>query len=68
MSQNGDAAGDIRIHLFGRTDVGQIREHIEDNFLVADLTRRSRSLMEADRQLTVGSRGTVLGGCEGRGG
>ncbi|MGE3672313.1 MAG: Stp1/IreP family PP2C-type Ser/Thr phosphatase, partial [Polyangiaceae bacterium] len=68
MSQNGDAAGDIRIHLFGRTDVGQIREHNEDNFLVADLTRRSRSLMEADRQQTVGSRGTVLGVCDGMGG
>jgi len=69
MSQNGDAArGDIRIHLFGRTDVGQIREHNEDNFLVADLTRRSRSLMEADRHQVVGERGTVLGVCDGMGG
>lgn len=69
MSQNGDAArGEIRIHLFGRTDVGQIREHNEDNFLVADLTRRSRSLMEADRHQVVGERGTVLGVCDGMGG
>lgn len=59
---------DIRIHLFGRTDVGQIREHNEDNFLVADLTRRSRSLMQADRQQVVGTRGTVMAVCDGMGG
>jgi serine/threonine protein phosphatase PrpC len=60
--------GEIRIRLFGRTDVGQIREHNEDNFLIADLTRRSRSLMETDREQTVGARGTVLGVCDGMGG
>ncbi|MEZ4224124.1 MAG: Stp1/IreP family PP2C-type Ser/Thr phosphatase [Polyangiaceae bacterium] len=58
----------IRMHVFGRTDVGQIREHNEDNFLVADLTRRSRSLMEGDRQQLIGRRGTVLGVCDGMGG
>jgi len=33
---NGDASSTsgIRVRLFGRTDVGQIREHNEDNFLV----------------------------------
>jgi protein phosphatase len=59
---------DIRIQVFGRTDVGQIREHNEDNFLVADLSKRSRSLMEEDRQQQVGERGTVLGVCDGMGG
>jgi protein phosphatase len=58
----------IRVRLFGRTDVGQIREHNEDNFLVADLTRRSRSLMEGDRVQSVAERGTVLGVCDGMGG
>ncbi|HEX2876030.1 MAG TPA: Stp1/IreP family PP2C-type Ser/Thr phosphatase [Polyangiaceae bacterium] len=58
----------IRVRLFGRTDVGQIREHNEDNFLVADLTRRSRSLMETDRVQAVAERGTVLGVCDGMGG
>jgi len=58
----------IRVRLFGRTDVGQIREHNEDNFLVADLTRRSRSLMETDRVQGVAERGTVLGVCDGMGG
>jgi PPM family protein phosphatase len=60
--------GQILLHVFGRTDVGQIREHNEDNFLVADLTRKSRSLMEPDRRQTVGRRGTVLGVCDGMGG
>jgi serine/threonine protein phosphatase PrpC len=58
----------ILIRLFGRTDVGQIREHNEDNFLVADLTRRSRGLMEDDREQTVGEWGSVFGVCDGMGG
>lgn len=60
--------GEIRITLFGRTDVGQVREHNEDNFLVADLTRKSRGLLEADRQVVLGPRGHVLGVCDGMGG
>lgn len=60
--------GEIRIRLFGRTDVGQVREHNEDNFLIADLSRASRSLMESDREQSVGPRGTVLGVCDGMGG
>lgn len=59
---------EVRLHVFGRTDVGQIREHNEDNFLVADLTRRSRGLMEQDRNQSVGERGTLLGVCDGMGG
>jgi protein phosphatase len=62
------AVGDIRVRFFGRTDVGQIREHNEDNFLVADLTRKTRTLTEADRQFTVGPEGTILGVCDGMGG
>ncbi|MBI3207117.1 MAG: Stp1/IreP family PP2C-type Ser/Thr phosphatase [Polyangiaceae bacterium] len=63
-----EASSAIRIHVFGRTDVGQIREHNEDNFLVADLSRKSRSLLESDRHQVVGPRGTVLGVCDGMGG
>ena len=29
----------IELEIFGKTDVGLIREHNEDNFLVADLTK-----------------------------
>ncbi|MDX2051571.1 MAG: PP2C family serine/threonine-protein phosphatase [Polyangiaceae bacterium] len=58
----------IRLRLFGRTDVGQIREHNEDNFVVADLTRQRRGIREEDREQVVGPRGTVLGVCDGMGG
>jgi PPM family protein phosphatase len=67
-SRDEDKDAEIRVNVFGRTDVGQVREHNEDNFLVADLTRKSRSLMESDRRQTVGPRGTVLGVCDGMGG
>ena len=58
----------IEVRLFGRTDVGQVREHNEDNFIVADLSNESRGLMEADRKQIVGGRGTLLGVCDGMGG
>ena len=61
-------AGIISLNVFGRTDVGQIREHNEDNFLVADLTKRTRSLTESERRPVVGERGIVLGVCDGMGG
>jgi len=34
---------DITIEVFGKTDVGLIREHNEDNFLVADVTAGMRT-------------------------
>ncbi|HEY0463378.1 MAG TPA: Stp1/IreP family PP2C-type Ser/Thr phosphatase [Polyangiaceae bacterium] len=67
MTENGSGSG-LKVRVFGRTDVGQIREHNEDNFLVADLTRGTRSLMESDREPPVGERGMLLGVCDGMGG
>ena len=66
MTEN--STGALKIRVFGRTDVGQIREHNEDNFLVADLTRKTRSLMEGEREQLVGERGTLMGVCDGMGG
>jgi protein phosphatase len=59
---------DLRVKVFARTDVGQIREHNEDNFLVADLTRRSRGLLEANRTAAVGPHGSLFAVCDGMGG
>ena len=68
MSDKSASRPEIRVRLFGRTDVGQIREHNEDNFLVADLTRRSRSLLEGDREQVLGEWGSAFGVCDGMGG
>ena len=61
-------SGTIRVRVFGRTDVGRVREHNEDSFIIADLTRKSRSLREEDREQTVGDRGTMMAVCDGMGG
>jgi protein phosphatase len=65
---SGSAPGEIRVKLFARTDVGQIREHNEDNFLVADLTRKSRGLLETNRTGIVGHHGSLFAVCDGMGG
>jgi protein phosphatase len=62
------SGSEVRVKLFARTDVGQVREHNEDNFLVADLTRRSRGLMEASRSAAIGPHGDVFAVCDGMGG
>ncbi len=60
--------GEVLIKLFARTDVGQVREHNEDNFLVADLTKRVRCLQEENRVVTVGKNGNIMAVCDGMGG
>ncbi len=62
------AKPEIQIKLFARTDVGQVREHNEDNFLVADLTKRTRGLQEAKDVVTVGKHGNLVAVCDGMGG
>ncbi|HMY20582.1 MAG TPA: protein phosphatase 2C domain-containing protein, partial [Polyangium sp.] len=67
-AQASEASSKIQLRLFGRTDVGQVREHNEDNFIVADLTKNQRGVMEPDRDVPLGARGMVLGVCDGMGG
>jgi serine/threonine protein phosphatase PrpC len=60
---------DIHLEVFGKTDVGLIREHNEDNFLVADVTTATRSndLTEPLR-FPLGEKGALLLVCDGMGG
>ena len=67
-SDSSDVGADVRVKLFARTDVGQVREHNEDNFLVADMSRRSRGLLEANRATAIGPQGCVFAVCDGMGG
>ena len=67
---SGPAGGsvEVRVKLFARTDVGQVREHNEDNFLVADLTKKARGLMEANRPAAIQAHGALFAVCDGMGG
>ncbi|MBI4542681.1 MAG: Stp1/IreP family PP2C-type Ser/Thr phosphatase [Gemmatimonadetes bacterium] len=60
--------GAVHVEVFGRTDVGQARDHNEDSFLVADLTRRNASLQPEVRSHDVGPRGSLLVVADGMGG
>jgi serine/threonine protein phosphatase PrpC len=63
------AGPQIDIEIFGKTDVGLIREHNEDNFLVADVTAGVRSNDgKAPLKVAVGDKGALLLVCDGMGG
>jgi protein phosphatase len=60
---------DISIEVFGKTDVGLIREHNEDNFLVADVTGTVRaSDGRPPFTFKLGDKGALLLVCDGMGG
>ncbi|MDX2119991.1 MAG: Stp1/IreP family PP2C-type Ser/Thr phosphatase [Gemmatimonadota bacterium] len=58
----------MHISVFGKTDVGKTRDHNEDTFLVADLTRKVASLQPDVREHDVGPRGTLFMVADGMGG
>ena len=60
---------DITIEVFGKTDVGLIREHNEDNFLIADVTGGLRTAEPRDPfSFKLGEKGAALLVCDGMGG
>ncbi len=58
----------VSLRLAGATDVGRIRDHNEDNLVLADLTREKRGGDDVGSTVSVGDRGLLLAVCDGMGG
>jgi serine/threonine protein phosphatase PrpC len=58
----------LRISVFGKTDLGQSRDHNEDTFLVADLSTGKASLLPDVRDHELGPRGSLFVVADGMGG
>ena len=64
-----DSSADIKITVFGKTDVGLVREHNEDCFLIADATQDRREAEPREAlDIPVGPKGALLLVCDGMGG
>jgi serine/threonine protein phosphatase PrpC len=58
----------VQVNVFGKTDLGQTRDHNEDTFIVADLTRDKASLLPEVRHHDIGDRGSLFMVADGMGG
>lgn len=58
----------IAVDYFGRTDVGLVREHNEDNFLVVDLEKQKRGIDAAILHTRIEGAGALFAVCDGMGG
>ena len=64
-----ESSSDIKVTAFGKTDVGLIREHNEDNFLLANAQTGLRtSTPEEVLRFTIGPKGALFLVCDGMGG
>lgn len=61
------AGGGVHVRYYGRTDVGLVREHNEDNFVVVDLDAQLRGT-DTPRETALGPRGCIFAVCDGMGG
>ena len=57
----------IKVRIVGATDVGLIREHNEDNFIIVDLSSGETNFLEP-REIPIGDKGAMLVVCDGMGG
>lgn len=60
--------GDVRITVFGRTDVGAVRTNNEDAFVIADLNAGTGDPSSWNGARPVGERGVLLAVSDGMGG
>ena len=60
--------GSIKVTVVGATDVGRVRDHNEDNLLVADLTAAERAEDGQTIQRELGERGLLMAVADGMGG
>jgi len=64
-----ESPSNIKVTTFGKTDVGLIREHNEDNFLIANVDTGLRtSSPEETLEFTLGPKGVLFLVCDGMGG
>jgi protein phosphatase len=62
------SSSEIKITVHGKTDVGLMREHNEDNFLVVDFASAQRLPPEAPLDFSLGEKGALFLVCDGMGG
>jgi serine/threonine protein phosphatase PrpC len=68
LSEERVKGGEVRVSVFGKTDLGRTRDHNEDTFLVADLSTGNASLQPEVRRHEIGARGSLFMVADGMGG